>query len=61
MAEHFDLSPAQLDRLHGPVGLAIDARTPAEIAVSILAEIIHVKNAPAQALFARSNATGALG
>ncbi|MCR5865987.1 XdhC family protein [Aquincola sp. J276] len=39
LKEHFGLTDAQLDRLHGPVGIKNGARTPPEIAVAILAEL----------------------
>lgn len=39
------LSPAQVNRLHAPTGIPIGSHTPAEIAVSILAEITRQRNA----------------
>lgn len=36
--------PELLEKLHAPIGLAIGAETPEEIGISILAEIIQIKN-----------------
>jgi xanthine dehydrogenase accessory factor len=52
LAEHFDMTQAELARLHGPVGLRIGAKTPAEIAVAIVAQIVECKNAVTQAVAA---------
>jgi xanthine dehydrogenase accessory factor len=41
---HFDVSDASLQSLHGPAGLYIGSKTPAEIALSIMAEIVAAKN-----------------
>ena len=39
------ITPAQLKRLHAPVGLPIHSHTPPEIAVSIMAQITQQRNA----------------
>lgn len=38
-------SSEELSKVHAPIGLAINAQTPAEISVSILAQLIEIKNA----------------
>jgi xanthine dehydrogenase accessory factor len=56
------LSQEQIDRVHAPIGLELQAETPQEIAISILAEIIMVRRGgtgePMQDS-AKSNALGA--
>jgi xanthine dehydrogenase accessory factor len=40
----FDLTEDDLAKLHGPIGMYIGSKTPAEIAISILAEMTAIKN-----------------
>jgi xanthine dehydrogenase accessory factor len=44
MAEHFGLSAEALARLRGPIGIYVGSKTPPEIAVSVMAEVLAVKN-----------------
>jgi xanthine dehydrogenase accessory factor len=44
LEEHFGLTADELGRLRGPVGVYIGSKTPPEIAISILAEVVAVKN-----------------
>ncbi|PMY43191.1 hypothetical protein C1Y35_01600 [Pseudomonas sp. GW456-L14] len=38
------LEPQAIERLHGPIGLHIGSHTPAEIALSVMSEIVATKN-----------------
>jgi xanthine dehydrogenase accessory factor len=44
MVEHFGQTAESLVRLRGPIGVYIGSKTPPEIAVSVMAEILAVKN-----------------
>lgn len=44
LIEHFDQTEENLKRLRGPIGIYIGSKTPPEIAVSVMAEILAVKN-----------------
>ena len=44
MIEHFEQTEASLAPLRGPIGIYIGSKTPPEIAVSVMAEILAVKN-----------------
>jgi xanthine dehydrogenase accessory factor len=48
LEEEMGNDPARFERVYAPIGIAIGAHSPAEIAVSILAELINVlRNGPA--------------
>ena len=44
LIEHFGQTQDSLARLRGPIGIFIGSKTPAEIAVSVMAEVLAVKN-----------------
>lgn len=44
MMEHFDQTEESLAPLRGPIGLYIGSKMPSEIAVSIMSEVLAVKN-----------------
>ncbi|MEK1941852.1 MAG: XdhC family protein [Pseudomonas sp.] len=47
LIEHFGETEQSLQRLHGPIGIYIGSKTPPEIAVSVMAEVLAAKNAVA--------------
>lgn len=44
MIEHFNETEQSLAKLRGPIGIYIGSKTPSEIAVSVMAEVIAIKN-----------------
>jgi xanthine dehydrogenase accessory factor len=44
MIEHFGHTESSLAKLRGPIGIYIGSKMPSEIAVSVMAEILAVKN-----------------
>ena len=54
-----DIPAAQIDRLHAPIGLPIGSKTPPEIAVAIMAEVIAVQKSRADAARAAASSVRA--
>ena len=53
-----DVSPAAIERLHAPIGLPIGSKTPPEIAIAIIAEIIAIRQHALAATQAQLAAAG---
>jgi xanthine dehydrogenase accessory factor len=57
LTEEMGIAREKLDRVYAPIGIAIGARTPAEIAVCIMGEVINVmRNGPATSISDRRRA-----
>ena len=54
LIEHCGLTELEMARLHGPIGLRLGAKTPAAIAVAIVAEIVQVKHVMAASVITRA-------
>lgn len=51
LTEEMGIAREKLDRVYAPIGIAIGARTPAEIAICIMAEVVNVlRNGPATSI-----------
>ena len=48
--QQLDLTDVQIDRLHAPVGLPIGSKTPAEIAIAILAQLTALRSEKGKAV-----------
>jgi xanthine dehydrogenase accessory factor len=48
--KQLDLTDAQISRLHAPVGLPIGSKTPAEIAIAILAQLTALRSEKIESL-----------
>lgn len=54
LEDEMGIDPTKFDRVYAPIGIAIGARTPAEIAICIMAEVVNVlRGGPAVSISAK--------